>query len=172
MVTRAAAIALALLPACLSSSTSDGSGADACAAALVAGHGGAAAFVPYADGDSAEIVLGFQGFLFLDLTLRVGGIEATEARVTAQADIEGLATSWINQTMPLAEGPGPERYAEELLLFFNTSSLADLLGRRGTFTFGIDEGGCRASERLDLVLVDLESCVAQPDGGLLCNDGG
>lgn len=162
---------LALGAGCSASSAPRDGGADACALAIAAGSDDGHGFVPLEDEGEAEIVLGFQGSLFLDLVLRVEGTDAAEGHVGLQADVEGLETSWISQTVVL-EGDGGARYARDVQLFFNAASLADLLGRRGTFRFGVAAGGCSGTQDLDLVLVDEESCVQQPDGGFACADGG
>lgn len=153
-------------------SPSDDARADACPMSVEAGHQDGDGFVPYRRGDDAEVVQGFQGFLFLDLALRVHGTTADRAEVAASIEIEGASTSWLRQTVALVEGPGDHRYAHEVQVFFNTSSLLELLDRPAHATLSVEAEGCLGVQELDLVLVNHESCVSQPDGGLLCADGG
>ncbi len=129
------------------------------------------AFAAYDDGDSAEIVLGFQGFLFLLLSLRVEGTDADTAEVSARAEVEGLSPSWTRSTKPL-HADGDARYANDVQIFFNTSSLAELLGKETLLSASVQIDGCAATEERRVVLVDAQGCVAQPDGGLACVDAG
>ena len=166
-----AAAAVALF--CSGCPPGGGTDAGACTFAFEWGSEASGAFVPYADGSTAEITLGFQGFLFIYSAARLSGVEAGEATFTFQVEVDGtepfVSYAGASTLAPDASGG---LFADEVLLFFNDQQLAQLLGRTARIDVLAAAAGCSARKVLTVTLVDEEACVAPPDGGNTCSDAG
>lgn len=130
-------------------------------------------YVAFQDGDSGEITLGFQGFRYIDSTMRLAGVSATSAVFGFRIEIDGHPP--YNQSADSAEvtsGPDGALYADDVLVFFNDLPIAEVIGRNATITAQAKAAGCSASAKARVKLVDEEACIELEDGGLQCQDGG
>lgn len=130
-------------------------------------------FVPFKNGDSGEITLGFQGFRYIDSTMRVSGVDATTAVFGFRIEVEGHAP--YNQsadTVELSAGADGALYADDVLVFFNDLPIAEVIGRNTLVTAQAKAAGCSASTAATVKLVDEQACIELEDGGLQCQDGG
>lgn len=147
-----------------------------CDLAVSVGTGNADDYVPLVDGDEAEVILGFQGFRMLQVTLRVEGTGEPRADVSGYVTIEesGVEVAQLPRTTAMIEGPDGARYAEGFLVFFNDTPVSEIVGREGELELIARSGGCVGGTRVALAMVDDDSCVDWdleiPDAGIL--DGG
>ncbi|MBK7859779.1 MAG: hypothetical protein IPJ65_14390 [Archangiaceae bacterium] len=168
---RLAAVATAFaVCGCAPPSGSDGG---TCAAPLAAewGRSPGCVFAPFADGEEAELTLGFQGFRFIDSAVRLTGATGTTAKLSFELAVEGQppATQTAG-TLMLSRGPDGAAYAQQVLVFFNEVPLVELLGRRAEITLGVTATGCAASHRVAVTLVDRDLGVQGVDAGFACPD--
>lgn len=150
-------------------------GGPSCTYTLTWGRRDAAgAFLPFGDGDDAEITLGFQGFRYIQSTLRLEDVKATSATHSARIVVEGQAPYTLSDTPVKLEDQGGVLYTEEVLVFFNDLPIADIVGKNAEITLTAKAGGCVGTTKRTVVLRDDESCIQQEDGGLVCEptDGG
>lgn len=154
----------------------DGGSPDAtCTLDVELGAGGPASFEPVADGDDAEVVLGFQGFRMLIFTMRLEGTDDELAEVSGLVSVDdgAIEVAQLPRVVRLREGPDHARYAEELLIFFNETPIADIVDRPAEIELVARSGGCVGGTRVMVVLRDDDDCVeygVSVDAGRL--DGG
>ena len=130
-------------------------------------------FKPFADGDKAEMTLGFQGFRYVESGVRVTGVPDGQARLTFDLDIEGQALLVQPAgTVPLRPGADGALYAHGVLVFLNDIPLAELVGRRAQVTLVATVGDCRAQDQVQVTLVDEIGGVQGLDAGYACPDAG
>lgn len=125
-------------------------------------------FIAYSDDDEAEIVLGFQGFRYIDSVIEL--IDASAGEVTAQfqIDVEGHATyAQPGRLLPTTTSPRGV-FVDELLVFFNDIPMPELIGRSCTIIARATADGCVGTYTARVTLVDNENCTEGPDGGLTC----
>ena len=143
-----------------------------------------AAFAPLRDGDSAPIVLGFQGFQMLVPDVRFRGVSAREADVTGSIELrESSITASHADRGVLVEASGDAQLLRGYLLFFNDAPLSELQGREADLTVIVRAGGCVGGTRVHVRLSDEPPCIdptstipdvaardagALPDGAVLC----
>ena len=147
-----------------------------CDLGVSVGTGSADDYAPLVDGDEAEVILGFQGFRMLEVTLRVEGSDEPRADVSGYVTIEetGVEVAQLPRTTALVEGPDGARYAEGFLVFFNDTPVSEIVGREGELELIARSAGCVGGTRVTLSMVDDDMCVDWeaeiPDAGIL--DGG
>ncbi|MFO0568518.1 MAG: hypothetical protein U0263_22845 [Polyangiaceae bacterium] len=171
-------IALAGCLACSNDDPAQSQPADAgpsCTFTLTWGHrdsGGA--FVPFTDGDDAEITLGFQGFRYIQSVLRLENVQATSASHSARIVVEGQDPYSLSDTPVKVHDEGGALYSDEVLVFFNDLPIADIVGKNAQITLTAKAAKCVGTTKTQVTLRDDESCVQQEDGGLVCEqkDGG
>ncbi len=130
-------------------------------------------FQRFAAAEKAEITLGFQGFRYIDSTMRVSGVEGTKGTFGFRIDVDGHDA--YNQSADQAElvmGSDAALYAEDVLVFFNDIPTAEVVGRNAKITANAKVAGCVDSYEASVQLVDEENCLELEDGGLSCQDGG
>lgn len=177
-------LALAALGCGPSAAPLDASSDTACPLSIEVGHGGAS-FVPYANGDSAELVLGFQGFLMLPLDVRVQGAIGTPDTMSISATVTiadtGADGGRTDRAVPVVVR-GAALAADGWLLFFNTAPEARIAGHDGLLELIVHAGPCAGGVRVTLHLVDENRCVVfdasvpevgtvdggVPDGSVAC----
>lgn len=132
------------------------------------------AFQPFGDGDDAEITLGFQGFRYIQSTLRLEDVQATSATHSARIVVEGQDPYTLSDTPVKVKDEGGVLYSDEVLVFFNDLPIADIVGKNAEITLTATAAGCLGTTKRTVVLRDDESCIQQEDGGLVCEptDGG
>lgn len=130
-------------------------------------------FQPFADGQKAEITLGFQGFRFIESAARLTGTSEPMGKLVFGLTIEGQPTSvQSSQTVELRQGPDGALYAHQVLVFLNDIPLAELIGRRAEVTLGATAGACRAQHKVSVTLVDDDLSIQGADAGFQCPDAG
>lgn len=154
-----------------------------CSMEIALGSGSVDDFVPATSGDTAEVVLGFQGFRMLVYTLRMEGAPDSRAEVSGYVTIPdtGLEVSQLPRSVPLREGPDGARYVEELLLFFNETPVSEIVGRDADLELVARSGDCLGTLALRVALRDDDDCVdygveidagavdaGVPDGSVAC----
>jgi hypothetical protein len=118
-------------------------------------------FVPFANGDTAEITLGFQGFRYVRSVARLEGSTADMVRTQFQIDVEGHdAYSQPGAEVPTRPGNGAQ-YQDELLVFFNDIPLPELVGREARIVAQSSAAGCSADYDVTVTLVDEDDTVEQ-----------
>jgi len=146
-----------------------------CTYTLTWGHrASGGAFVPFSDGDDAEITLGFQGFRYIQSTLRLENVKAESASHSARIVVEGQDPYSLSDTPVKVHDEGGGLFSDEVLVFFNDLPIADIVGKTAEITLTAKAGGCLGTTKTTVTLRDDESCVQQEDGGLVCDktDGG
>jgi hypothetical protein len=145
---------------------------DNCEVALDWGHGSAQQFVPYSDGDDAEITLGFQGFRFIESVLRLEGLQGDRGSYSARVSVQGHDPYMLPATpVELTVGPNGSTYAENARIFFNDLAIADIVGRQAEIAVAFTTAlGCTGRTTREVVLRDDETCIETSDGGLSCSD--
>ncbi|MBX7195090.1 MAG: hypothetical protein K1X94_23755 [Sandaracinaceae bacterium] len=144
----------------------------------------ASTFTPLEDGDTAQIVLGFQGFQMLVLDVRFRGARATEADVTGSIELLESTITASDAARGLAvEAAGDAQLVRGYLLFFNDAPLSELQGHDADLTVIVRAGGCVGGARVRVRLSDEAPCIdpmstipdvaardagALPDGAVLC----
>ncbi len=157
-----------------------------CALGVLVGSGTPSSFTPVADGDPAEVVLGFQGFRMLVFTLRLEGAPDDLADVSGYVSIDdgAIEVSQLPRTVRLREGPDGAAYAEEFLIFFNETPVSEIVDRPAELELVARSGGCVGGMRVGLELRDDDDCVdygveidagtldgGVPDGAVACEEG-
>jgi len=140
-----------------------------CGFELEWGYRQGGAFIPFGDGDDAEITLGFQGFRYVISTLRLSNVDGALVQLLAQVAVAGEEPFSQRSTfdMPAAD-PGGDRYIDDVLVFFNDIPIPQLVGKTATVSVRVDASGCIGTHAADLTLTDDDNCIEQPDGGLVC----
>lgn len=171
-------LALACLAGCSTEDPKSSTQPDAgpsCTYTLSWGHRSAGgAFEAFADGDDAEITLGFQGFRYIQSTLRLEDVKATSATHSARIVVEGQDPYTLSDTPVKVHEEAGALYSEDVLVFFNDLPIADIVGKSAEITLTAKAGGCLGSTKRTVVLRDDQSCIQQEDGGMVCEptDGG
>jgi hypothetical protein len=125
-------------------------------------------FIAYSDDDDAEIVLGFQGFRYINSVVEIIDTTATQATAQFQIDVDGHAT-YGQPGGPLTTTTSPRGvYVNDLLVFFNDIPMPELVGRTCTIIARATADGCVGTYSARVTLVDDENCTEGPDGGLTC----
>jgi hypothetical protein len=142
-----------------------------CALELTWGHRDDTLFVPFENGDSAEITLGFQGFRFIQSVLRYRGPSADEGKYGARVAVVGFDPYVLpDARVRLASEADGALYAEGVLVFFNDLPIADIIGKTADITLTGSAAGCHGTTQASIVLHDDDTCTQQSDGGLACSD--
>lgn len=158
-----------LLTACSCVPPQPGPDAGPCALELQWGREPNCVFSPFADGQNAEMTLGFQGFRFVESALRVTGASDPSAKLVFELAIEGQSPAvQPGGTVDLQPGADGALYSHQVLLFLNDVPLAELIGRRAEVTLGATIGACRATHRVNVTLVDEDPSIQGEDGGIVC----
>ncbi len=127
-------------------------------------------FTPYADGDEAGVVLGFQGFRFIDSSARLGQIDAPSAVFRFQVEVDGQAPMTQDAAAELVPGADGARYADHLQIFFNDIAMPELLGRSAAVRARATAAGCTAADAATVTLVN--GGCQDASGGTSCGDAG
>jgi hypothetical protein len=159
-------VVVALLAGCPGGS--DAPDAMVCELGVAWGPRRSPGFAPFLDGDTAEITRGFQGFRYIDSTLRITGTVDAEGEVWFQIEVDQREPYAQRGRIefPRAEADGA-RYAD-VLVFFNDIPIAELVGRSARVTARLASGACEAVHAATVTLADDEECVEQADGGVTC----
>jgi hypothetical protein len=141
-----------------------------------------AGFEPLSDGDSVELLLGFQGFRMLRFAVRAAGAPATEAEVGAFLSIRDSGVELSQRTRERALVPETDGFVlGEYLLFVNDHPPALVVGHEAELELTVTAGGCVGGRRTTVIVRDDDPCVDHgivldaatrpdaPDGGMACD---
>lgn len=129
-------------------------------------------FVAFHDGDTAEIVLGFQGFRFIDSVARIRSARAKSAWFKLQSTVEGSAPK-ATEVGPFEGTIGDDGalYVPNVQLFFNDLPMADLLGKHVSVIVVATVGGCAGRATANNLSLVRGGCM-DADGGIASCDAG
>jgi hypothetical protein len=167
---------LAVAAACSSGSGVDAGPDVSCDIEVTLGTGNRMSFAPLADGDPLEVWLGFQGFLMLDLAVRLTGAPATAADLTVHLTVEStdVHVDQVDRQMPALAVDDGSTMVEDYLIFFNDVPASRLIGHTARIEQIARAGGCMGTQRIEVELRDDNRCVNTsiviPDAGV--SDGG
>jgi uncharacterized protein with FMN-binding domain len=103
-------------------------------------------YTPFHDGDTAEIVVGFQGFRFIDAIARIRGVQTKQATFTFEATLDGHEKMVQDAgSFDAKQEPDGALYVHSLQLFFNDVPMPELLGQQVTVVVNGKAAGCSAS---------------------------
>jgi hypothetical protein len=165
-------LALTLAAGCTSSKPSDSpTDAAPCHFTLEWGARTGSTFVPFRDGDPAGVILGFQGFRYLQTSVRLRGAGTGDVDVRFQVTLEGHAAKTEEAgRFTIAAGDDGALYADGALLFFNDVPMPELLGHSAEVIVVATQGACTGTTHATVKLVT-GGCAAA-DGGTECADAG
>jgi len=147
-----------------------------CTLEVELGRGTPDAFEPIAEGEPMEVILGFQGFRMLEMTVRVAGGDPEEAEISGYVTVEdsGVEVSQPPRRVRLRTGSDGAGYGESFQVFFNDVPASEIVGYRATLELIARSAGCVGGLSRSIELRDDEACVSWdasvPDAGIL--DGG
>lgn len=148
-----------------------------CAFDLALGSVGPSGFEPFEPGDKAFVVLGFQGFRFIDAAGRLTGIEAKGAVFRLRVTVDGHDSMTQDSASELASDEDGGLVAEHVQIFFNDMPMAELVGRSVSIEARAKVGDC-AGDFATTVVLEEGGCMpaddagTAPDGGDPCADAG
>ena len=109
---------------------------------------------PIAEGDALQLVLGFQGFLFLEVAVRAPeGLPASVDVSTSVAVDEGVTERGERPAIRTHVGEAGAHETERVLVFFNDTPAADVYGRAAEVVLGLDVETCRLLARARVQIV-------------------
>ena len=131
---------------------------------------------PFSDGDEAPVVLGFQGFRFIDAAVTVLGATGTDAAIRVRATADGHDPIMSDTHATLISKGESGSIAEHVQIFFNDIPMAELLGRSCRLEARATVAGCTGEDDVSVLLVDggcmpPDADAGIPDAGSL-DDGG
>jgi hypothetical protein len=132
-----------------------------CALDVALGRGSdGASFVAFDDGDTVELILGFQGFRMLQLALLADGATANEAEVSAFVTIADTGVELGQRTRETALVAHDGGFVlPSWLLFFNDEAPSRIVGHDAEIECIVRAGGCSGATRVRLRVLDDESCI-------------
>lgn len=131
-----------------------------CSLDVSIGEPDAPSFTPVMDGDPVELVLGFQGFRMLRLSLRVTGAAAEEAEVNAFVTVSETDVEIGQRTRETALTPIEGGFVlSQWLLFFNDAPPSSVVGYPAEIEVVVRAGGCVGGARASVVIRDDDDCV-------------
>lgn len=130
-----------------------------CALSIALGRGEGDAFTPFAADEEVPLILGFQGFRYVDARLRARGAPADTAVLAFQITVDGHAPeSQAGGAFMLASGADGASYASEVLVFFNDLATPELVGHGVRIVTRADVAGCSARDQTTIRLGAPLSC--------------
>lgn len=131
-------------------------------------------FVPFHDGQTIGVLLGFQGFRFIDGAAKLTGIvDATEfAFFRFQVTFQNHSPSVQDLAAPITKNADGTHRAESVQIFFNDIPMAELLDENPRIDAHVKIGECSAKQTLSVRLEDAGSCadLQDPNASGACGD--
>ncbi len=126
------------------------------------------------DGQTVGVVLGFQGFRFLDGAAKLTGADPKEdyALFRVQVTFQNHNPTIQERMTLLTDGPDGTRVAESVQIFFNDIPMAELLDEYPPVDAEVTVGHCTGKQTLHLYLVEGGSCADMAQQGTMFPDGG
>ncbi len=175
------------LTGCPEDGPGDGGMDASCSLDVEIGGGDRDTFAPFVDGAPQEVLLGFQGFRMLEISVRVEGSPAADAELSVFLDIDDsdVEVSQVHRGLMLAPTSGGDGVIEGYLIFFNDAPASAIVGHTASLEIITRSGGCVGTDVLAMELRDDDMCVSDagiadvgildgaiPDGAAACGDGG
>lgn len=175
------------LAGCPDENPSDGGMDASCTIEVDIGSGDRDGFAPFVDGGQQEVLLGFQGFRMLEISVRIEGSTASDAELSTFVDVDDsdVEVSQGHRNLVLAAAPDGAGVIEGYLIFFNDAPASAIVGHTASLEVIARSGGCVGTDTLTMELRDDDMCVTDagladvgildvgiPDGALGCGDGG
>lgn len=137
-------------------------------------QGGFESFEP---GDKAPVVLGFQGFRFIDAAGRLAGIDANGADFRLRVTVAGHDPITQDSASTLVAGENDALVAEHVQIFFNDMPMVELIGRSASIEARAKVGDCTGDFAVTIALEEggcmpADDAGAAEDGGDPCADAG
>lgn len=120
-------------------------------------------FVPLEDGDVAEVIVGYQGFIFLQTILKVEGLGTGQVLAPFTISLDGHEPYGDNKRVDLVDEGDGAAYSAPLSLYFNDFPLSDVVGKSCQLAVTVDRQGCMGSFGVDLQLRDEDPCIHTVD---------
>lgn len=131
-----------------------------CDLMITLGTGGPAErFVPFAADDVAEIIVGYQGFIFIQTILAIEPVPAGQVIAPFTLVMDGREPFGETKRVDLAAGGDGSAYSPPLTLYFNDFPLPEIVGQRVRVDVQIDRDGCSGRFATDLELRDDDPCI-------------
>ncbi len=118
------------------------------------------------DADTAELILGFQGFLFL--STRISSTEMDECTAITSIEMAGVEPTGGSQPA-LAFSSG---VSGELLFFLPTSNIASYIDQPATLAVRLEDDTHFCIATANVVLVDEDPCIHADDSDICGGTGG
>ena len=141
-------------------------GADAapCDLSVSLGVGGRGSdFVPLHDGDVGEVIVGYQGFIFIQTILRIEGVTDGQVLAPFMVELEGHEPYADNKRVEMIDGGDGAGYSAPLSLYFNDFPLPDVVGSQCRLSVTVTRQGCSGGVGVDLILRDEDPCIHTVD---------
>ncbi len=106
------------------------------------------------DGDTAELVLGFQGFVFVPVVLSAPDAPGRMSTKSSFTEDDG-ETIVGEQPLVLFDGDGEDRLSEEVLFFLTSGTIASWDGTPGRFATRAEGDGAWCVAAVEVTLEDL-----------------
>ncbi|MCP4446874.1 MAG: hypothetical protein GY811_16220 [Myxococcales bacterium] len=132
-------------------------------------------FEAFTTGESAELTVGFQDFIYISASVRLSADEAAgedQGQLVFQIEIDAEDAYSFKQPFEAldAEADG-WRYNDDIRVFFNQFPVPTIVGKEATITARGSLGNCIGlTSSARVTLVDEKQCIEQPDGSLLCDE--
>ncbi|MBI2895087.1 MAG: hypothetical protein HYY06_16140 [Deltaproteobacteria bacterium] len=153
-----------------------GDAAEPCTMEARLGTGGKGAdFVRLAEGDDAEVILGYQGFRFIQTILEVSGVGSSRVNASFTISVEGQIPypQWVRADV---EEAGDAAYSDPVSIYFNDIPYAQIVGKRCDLAVEVFHPGCSDTFSVGVLLLDEDPCIQGADdvetGGCSYVDGG
>jgi hypothetical protein len=133
-------------------------------------------FARLAEGVDAEVILGYQGFRFIQTILEVSGVGSTQVNASFTISVEGQVPypQWVRTDVEQV-GDGAA-YSDPVSIYFNDIPYAQIVGKRCDIAVEVFHPGCSDTFSVGVVLVDEDPCIQGADdvetGGCSYVDGG
>ena len=120
----------------------------------------------FSEQSNAELILGFQGFLFL--STHISSAEMSECTAITSIEMVGVEPSGGSQP----ELPFAGELSGELLFFLPTSNIASYVDQPATLAVRLEDDIHFCVATAEVTLVDLDACIHADDGDICPGDTG
>lgn len=151
-----------LAPGCDPDGTDDDTGGEVvegtCTLGLTDAEG---AFVPLGEGaDRLELILGFQGFIWIEVNLRVEPECPELVDASTGITMDGHGSIGGAQPLVTLDPTGSGDYlSEDILMFLNGGSMSEYVGRAADLAVALEGDGWRCVASAAGILVDDDPCI-------------
>ena len=128
-------------------------------------------FAPMRHHEDAELVLGFQGFLFFEIHVRASSVATGRADVSASATVDGEDPNGTNQRDVLVEQSGDTAVSEKVLIFLDSSNIAEFEHRNCDLRLRMDGDTWTCTATAAVKFIDEDPCI-HTDADPICPGDG